>query len=151
MRKFLIPGILAGLLLFLPRRSQAVPLDVPYQILVSTVSIAGTGKVVLSTANFPSPNTTVNSLVGSYQWCVSKAVISNTAATNFSIYWSTSTLNAGTTDYWVTTTAAVPYDTNFEYRTPYCAPVGQAVVTLFDSVATSTIAVQGYLWKGWNP
>ena len=151
MRKFLIPGILAGLLLFLPYRSQAVPMDVPYQILVSTVSIPNTGKVVLSTTNFPSPNATVNSLVGSYQWCVNKAVVSNTAASNFTIFWATSTLTSGTTDYWATTTAAVPYDTNFNYRDIYCAPVGQAVVTLFDSATTSTITVQGILWKGWNP
>lgn len=149
MKKFLLPGILAVLSLFLPFRSQAVPLDVPYQILVSTVSTNGI--LVLSTATFPSGSATVNSNVGSYQWCVSKAVVSCASADNFSIFWATAPVLSGTTDYMATTTAAVPFDTDFAYRTPYCAPVGAAIVTLKSSVALSTITVQGYLWKGWNP
>ena len=148
MKKFLLPGILAVVFLFLPSRSQAVPVDMPYQILVSTVNTAGV--VVLSTANFPSPNTTVNSLVASYQWCVEQADVSCPSAANFTIYWATSTISNGTTDYAVVTSSGVPFDTNFQYRTPYCAPVGKTVVTLQSSVATSTITARGYLWKGWN-
>lgn len=149
MRKFLLPGILAVVFLFLPSRSQAAPIDVPYQILIDTTS--SNGILVISTANFPSPNVTVNSLVGNYQWCFDRMTISCASADNFSIFWATSSLTAGTTDYQVTTAAGVPFDADLGYREPYCAPVGQAVVTLKSSVAASTITVEGYLWKGWNP
>ena len=150
MKKFLLPGILAVIFLFLPLRSQAVPQDVPYQILVSTVAF-NTQQLIISTANFPSANTTVNSLVGSYQWCIEHAVVNTPSAGTFTMFWSTSTLNAGTTDYFAQTLIATAYDTNLQYRTPYCAPVGQAVLNLKSSVAGSTITAQGYLWKGWNP
>lgn len=148
MKKFLLPGILTVFALFLPSRSQAVPMDVPYQIYFSTVAF---NTLVVSTANFPSGNTTVNSLVASYQWCLEQANVSNAAANNFSMFWATSTVSAGTTDYMVTTTAAVPFDTNFRYRSFYCAPVGQPVLTLKTSVVNSTITARGFLWKGWNP
>jgi hypothetical protein len=149
MNKFLLPGILAGFLLFLPSRSQAVPLDVPYQILVTTTN--NTGTLVISTANFPSGSTAINANVATSQWCISKALVSCAVPANFSMFWSTSTITSGTTDYMVTTATAVPFDTNFTYRTPYCAPVGQPILTLKSNVAQSTITVQGYLFKGGNP
>ena len=148
MKKFLIPGILAVFALFLPARSQADPLDIPYQIQFDTVAYGTT--VVISTANFPSLNTTVNSLVASYEWCIEQVNVSNTAATSFTMAWSSTTLSPATTDYQVTTQAAVPFDTNFQYRTPYCTPVGWPVLTLKTSVSNSTMTVRGYLWKGWN-
>lgn len=148
MRKLLLPGILAVLFLFLPLRSQAYPLDVPYQIYFSTVAY---NSVIISTTNFPSGSAYVNSLVGSYQWCIEQVTVSNAAANSFSMFWSSSTLLPGTTDYQATATAAVPFDTNFNYRTPYCAPVGWPVLKLNTSVVNSTITARGYLWKGWNP
>jgi hypothetical protein len=148
MKKFLLPGILAVLSLFLPSRSQADPLDIPYQIKFDTVAYGTT--LVISTTNFPSPNATVNSLVASYEWCIEQANISNASATSFTMAWSTTTLSAATTDYQVTTAAGVPFDTNFHYRTPYCTPVGWPILTLKTSVVNSTMTVRGYLWKGWN-
>lgn len=135
--------------LFLPRLSQAVPLDVPYQILVSTVN--NTGTVVISTANFPSGNPTVNTLAASYQWCISNAVCSSPSAGLFSMSWSTSTTGVFTTDYEAATVANTAFSANFNYRTPYCAPVGDTVLKLISSVSGSTITASGYLWKGWNP
>lgn len=149
MKKFLLPGILAALFLFLPLRSQAVPLDVPYQILVTTVS--NTGVLVISTANFPSPSSGVNNAVASYQWCFDRITVSCASAENFSIFWATSAVTAGTTDYMVTTAAGVPFDANIDYREVYCAPAGQPVVTMKTSVVQSTVTVEGFLWKGWSP
>lgn len=149
MKKLLIPGILTVFALFLPSISRAAPIDVPYQILVDTVSL--NGAITLSTANFPSGNVTVNSLVSNYQWCLDRITVSCAAADNFSIFWASSAFSAGTTDYMVTTNAGIPFDADLGYREPYCAPVGQAVVTLKSSVANSTITAEGYLWKGWNP
>lgn len=149
MKKFRIPGILAAFVLFLSARSQAAPIDVPYKILVSTTN--SSGLLVISTTNFPSANANVNSLVGSYQWCIDRMTISCASADNFSIYWTTAAVTAGTTDYMVTTAAGVPFDGDVGYREPYCAPVGASVVTLKSSVAASTITVEGYLWNGWNP
>lgn len=149
MKKFLLPGILAVFALFLPLRSQAVPLDVPYQLLISTTN--NTGTLVLSTANFPSASAYVNSNVATFQWCISKAIVSCASAASFTMYYATSTLTTGTTDFMVTTAAGVPYDPPLAYRTPYCAPVGSPILTLKSSVVASTITVQGYLWKGWNP
>lgn len=149
MKKFLLPGILAVLFLFLPPKSQAAPIDVPFQILIDSTN--NTGTLVVSTTNFPSPNVTVNSLVGNYQWCFDRITVSCASADSFSIFWATSTLSSGTTDYLVTTAAGVPFDADLGYREPYCAPVGQSVVTLKSSVAASTITLEGFLWKGWNP
>lgn len=149
MKKFLLPGILAVFSLFLPLRSQAIPIDVPYQILIDTTNNSGT--LVVSTANFPSASAFVNSQVGSFQWCFDRITVSCASADNFSIFWATSTITPGTTDYQATTAAGTPFDVDLGYREPYCAPVGQAVVTLKSSVALSTITVEGYLWKGWNP
>lgn len=146
MKKYALPGILAVLFLFLPLRSQAVPLDVPYLLYVSTTLPAS---VVLSTTNFPSANTGTNSNVASYQWCVDRLTVSCASASNFSIFWSTNSLAAGTTDYQVTTAAGVPFDMDLSYREPYCAPIGYPVVTLKSSVVLSTVTVGAYLYKGW--
>lgn len=149
MKKFLLPGIIAVFALFLPRMSQAIPIDVPYQILIDTTN--NTGSIVVSTTNFPSITSSVNSNVASYQWCLDRITVSCASADNFTIFWSTNILSNGTTDYSVTTSAGIPFDIDLGYREPYCAPVGQPIVTLKSSVAASTITLEGYLWKGWNP
>lgn len=149
MKKFLLPGIFA-VFLFLPRESRAVPLDVPYQILVSTAAF-NTTTLVISTNNFPSPTSSVNANVGNYQWCVSNVVVSAPSAGQFTMFWSTSPLTTGSTDYSAALVANTAYQANFNYRTPYCAPVGDPILTLKSSVAGSTITAGGYLWKGWSP
>jgi hypothetical protein len=150
MRKFLLPGILAVFSLFLPLRSQAVPLDVPYQILVST-EIGNVSQLIISTNNFPSGSALVNSNVLNYQWCITNAVVSSPSAGLFTMAWSTSTLTPANTDYAVATVANTALQANFNYRTPYCAPEGEPVLTIRTGVAGSTITASGYLWKGWNP
>lgn len=148
MKKFLLPGILA-VFLFLPRESQALPLDVPYQILVSTVNA---GAVVLSTNTFPSGNPTVNANVANYQWCVDRVIVSSyTAGTTFSMAWSTSALTSNATDYIDVISGSAATQITWNYRTPYCAPVGQTFLKLTSSVATAILSVEGYLWKGWSP
>lgn len=149
MRKILLPGILTVFALFLPLKSQAVPLDVPFQLALTTTST--TGSIVISTTNFPSGVPSVNASVANYQWCFDRITVSCPNADSFSIFWSTSALTAGTTDYVVITSSGVPFDADFGYREPYCAPVGQPVVTLKSSVTGSTISASGYLWKGWSP
>lgn len=148
MRKLLSPGILAVFFLFLPLKSQAVPLDVPYQILVSTVN--NTSTIVISTSNFSSLVPSINANVATAQWCIEHAVVSTPSAASFSMSWSTSTTGVSTTDYVAATVANTPYDTNFQYRDPYCAPVGNTVLTLKSSVAGSTITASGYLFRGWT-
>ena len=150
MKKFLLPGVLAVFAFILPLKSQAVPLDVPYQLYVDTVTIAG-GQLVISTATFPSGSSIVNSNVANYQWCLENVVVNSPSNGLFQIAYATSTLNASTTDYYSYTQANVALNVGFNYRTPYCAPVGQAVLRLTPSVSGSTMTVQGYLYKGWNP
>lgn len=150
MKKFLSPGILAVLSFFLPLRSQAVPLDVPYQIYIDTVTLAG-GQLVISTNTFPSPVAAVNANILNYQWCLENVIVNSPSAGLFQIASSTSTLTPSTTDYYSYTQANVPLNVGFNYRTPYCAPQGNAVLRLTPNVAGSTMTVQGYLWKGWNP
>lgn len=149
MRKFLLAGVLAFCFTSV---SRADPLDVPYQILVDTV---GFGVVTLSTSNFASPVGAINNGVLNSKWCVDHVVVSGGGSpVTFTMAWSTgpTTLTNPTTDYVVVTTSGVPYDSQWPYRDPYCAPTGQAILQLRTSgVTTSTITVQGYLWKGWNP
>jgi hypothetical protein len=149
MKKLLLPGMLA-VFLFLPRESQAVPLDIPYQILISTV-VQNATTIVISTNNFPSGSAFVNSNVANYQWCISDLIVSAPSAASFTMFWSTSPLTTGTTDYAAALVANTAYQSNFNYRTPYCAPVGDPILTLKSSVSGSTITASGYLWKGWNP
>ena len=149
MKKFLLPGILAVFTLFLPARSQANPLDIPYQVYYSTVN---TGSVVISTTNFPSAVPSVNTNVVNNEWCIEHLTVSSALGATVSIAWSTNTLTAYTTDYQlVVSTTGVPYDEVYPYRDPYCAPDGQAVLRVFSSVSSAIISVTGYLWKGWNP
>lgn len=147
MKRLFVPGILS-VFLFLPAKSQAQPLDVPYQIYFATTAA---NSIVVSTANFPSPSASVNANVASYQWCIDHAVVTAPSASTFTMAWSTGTLSAPTTDYAVVTAANVPYDAQWPYRDPYCAPVGQPILKINSTVAGSSITVQGYLWKGWNP
>lgn len=149
MKKFLLPGILA-VFLFLPRQSQAVPLDVPYQIPVTT-AVFNASMIVISTSNFPAANPTINTNVASYQWCISNLIVNTPSAGLFTMFWSTSPLTNGTTDYAAATVANTAFSQSFNYRTPYCAPIGNPVLTLKSSVTGSTITASGYLWKGWNP
>lgn len=149
MRKFLALGILASIL-FIPLKSRAVPLDVPYQILVDTVSVGQS--VQLSTTNFPSGNTTVNTNAQSSQWCVSHLVVSAPVLpATITMFWSTATWVNGTTDYIVVNSSVTPYNEQWPYRQPYCDPTSNAVLNIRSSVAGSTITVEGYLFKGWNP
>lgn len=151
MRKLFALGTFAVISLFLPSRSQAVPIDVPYQLLFSTTA---TTTLTISSTTFPSPSAAVNSNVASYQWCLERGEITvPSGAANFSIYWSTSSFgfNTGTTDYLVITGTATPYAMPLNYRTPYCAPIGATTVTVKSSAAGAVINAGGYLFKGWNP
>ena len=69
MKKFLLPGILAVVYLFLPLRSQAAPIDVPYQILLDTTKRYGNTRGVFN-LNFPSGVSSINTNVSSFQWCL---------------------------------------------------------------------------------
>lgn len=151
MRKLLLPVILAVFALFLPSKSQAWPITLPYQIVVDTWNI---NSVQLSTTNFPSGVPSVNQNVVNDQWCISHLVVSSTgAAQNVTIAWSTGTLGPYTTDYYVTThPQGIPYDEQWGVQSPYCAPTGSTNVKITASgVIASTISVEGFLWKGMTP
>lgn len=148
MKKLLLPGILAVFTLFLPSRSQAQPMDFPYQISITTVAFTS---LVISTANFPSPSAAVNANVANYQWCVDQITVSAAGTASFTMAWSTSTLTRATTDYAVVIASGTPFQDEWSNRDPYCAPVGSPVLKLNSSVSGSTITAQGFLWKGWNP
>lgn len=150
MRKFLAGIFLACAALFSPSPAHAWPITVPYQIAADTWSLVS---VVLSTTNFPSPVPAINANVVNDQWCISHlAVSSPNLASNVTIAWSTSTLTAATTDFFVVThNAGIPYDSQWGVQSPYCAPVGKTILTITSSVAGSTVAVEGFLWKGYAP
>lgn len=148
MKKLLLPGILMVFTLFLPSGSQAQPMDFPYQISITTKAFTS---ITISTANFPSPVSSINNNVGNYQWCIDRVVVSASSPAAFTMAWSTSTLTNSTTDYAVVVATGTPYQDEWSNRDPYCAPVGFPVLKLISSVAGSTITAQGYLWKGWNP
>ena len=61
------------------------------------------------------------------------------------------TLSPSTTDYIVVTSTGVPYDTQWGYRVPYCAPMGAVVAKITSSVVGSIITMEGFVWKGWTP
>lgn len=148
MRKRFIAGTLAVFALFLPLKSRALPLDVPYQIYFDTVNV---NSITISTATFPSANSGVNAAVATNQWCLDHIVVSAPATPSvFTIFSSSNVLLSGTTDFLVVTSTGAAYDAQWPYRDPKCYPVGQAVVTMKSSVAGSTITASGYLWKGWN-
>lgn len=147
MKKLMLPGILA-VFLFLPSKSQAQPMDFPYQISITTTAFTS---VTISTANFPSLSAVVNANVANYQWCVDRVVVSAANAAAFTMAWSTSTLTRATTDYAVIVASGTPYLDEWSNHDVYCAPVGFPVLKLTSSVSGSTITAQGFLWKGWNP
>lgn len=148
MKKFLLAGALAVFTLFLPSKSHANPLDVPYGILFTTTSA---GSIVVSTTNFPSASVSVNSNVATAQWCINHLIVSAPdVASTVTIAWSTSTLTAATTDYLVVTSTGVPYNDQWSYRQPYCAPVGNSIVAVTSTKSTAKITLEGYLFRGWN-
>lgn len=147
MKKLLLPGILAVFLL--PLISQAVPLDVPYQIYVSTAA-GNVNSIILSTTNFPSPVASINNNVAQYQWCIENLMVASGGTSAVTIAYSTSTLSPSTTDYSAIETSGSTYQDRMSYRVPYCAPVGNPIVKVNSTINGSTITVQGYLWKGWN-
>ena len=139
MRKFLAAGILAVFVLFLPSKSHAVPLDVPYgNTAISSFTV--NSSLVLSSTTLPTSN---------YAWCLSHVAVSVPSPAMFSIYISSmNTLTPSTTNFMVSITTN-PYDTQWAYRTPYCAPAGN-YIGLKSSVAGSTITIEGYSFGGWN-
>lgn len=148
MKKVLLPGMLA-VFLFVPRLSQAVPLSIPYQILISTVN---SGSVTISTSTFPSGNSLVNSNVANYQWCVDRVLISSyTTGTIFTMAWSTSTLSPATTDFIYVINGSAGQDLGWSEGVPYCAPVGRTILKLTSSLSSAIITVEAYLFKGWTP
>lgn len=148
MKKLLLPGILAVFTLFFPLRSQAQPMDFPYQIAITTTAFTS---ITISTANFPSGSSAVNANVANYQWCIDRVVVSAASVAAFTMAWSTSTLTRSTTDYAVSIATGAPYIDEWSNHDMYCAPTGFPILKLTSSVAGSTITAQGFLWKGWNP
>lgn len=110
--------------------------------------------MIVSTTTFPNASAYVNGNVANYQWCITHVAVSSfNLPTTFTMAYSTAPftqpLTSGTTDYRVFT-ASGTYEFVWPYRTPYCAPVGQKVLTITSSVATAILTVEGYLFRGWN-
>lgn len=148
MKKLLSLGIFAVFTLFLPRRSQAVPLDIPYYVAVDTVAIDQ--DVILSTTIFKPANTGLTVSTSTYNWCLSHLAVSGKGVTTtVSFFWGQESTTAGTTDYEVNLSSGVPYDTQWAYKTPYCAPTGNNALHVHSS-AGGTITLEGYLFGGWN-
>lgn len=148
MKKFLLPGILTVFSLFLPSRSQANPLDVP----------TGGGRVTLSSFTFTPGyfvgkstfSVAFTTPTAAYQYCINHIAVTAPNSGVFEMWSSTSAITAGTTDYMVQLSSGVPYDTQWSYMNPYCAPQG-ALFNLFLGVAGSTVTYEGYTFKGLNP
>ena len=143
MRKFLAAGILAVFVLFLPSKSHAVPLDVPNRG-TSFSMVITTGSVVLSTTSFPTSTYP-------YQWCLEHVTVYQAnAGSMFTMYVSSmNTLTPSTTNYAVGVGTGTAYDHSWTYRTPYCAPAGD-YLGMVNSVAASTITIEGYEFGGWS-
>lgn len=147
MRKILLEGILAVLIIFCAARSHATPLDIP----------TGGGRIIAPstfTANgyFSGKSNTSVALstpVAGYGYCINHVVVTAPSAGLFEMWWSTSTTTSGTTDYMATVAAGVPYDTQWGSRTPYCSPP-DTLLNLFLGVSGSTMTFEGYTFKGWN-
>jgi hypothetical protein len=139
MRKLLAAGILAVFGLFLPSKSHAVPLDVPYGGDAFTIT-SSTGIILSSGALRTS----------SYQWCVEHIAVSVGSTDTFSMYFSSmNTLTPSTTNYVVVVTSNSPYDTTWASRTPYCIPPGD-YLGITNSVSGSTVTLEGYTFGGWS-
>lgn len=151
MKKFLLPGILAVFSLFLPSRSQAFPIDVTMAggfIIPPTTATAAGFFDFASTFSVTLTTPPVNSM-----YCLDKLSITAPSAGTFSIYWATTTLAqlpTTTTGYIVSLAANTPYNMELDYREPLCSPPNN-LMTLQMGVTGSTVAVEGYTFKGWNP
>jgi hypothetical protein len=142
MRKFTAAGILAVFSLFLPSKSHAVPLDVPNHGTAFSM-VVSTSNVILSSTSLPTSTYP-------YQWCLEHIIINSGSASNFTMYVSSmNTLTPSVTNYFALTTASTAYDHTWDYRTPYCAPAGD-YLGMIDSVAGSTITIEGYAFGGWS-
>ena len=161
MKKFLLAIFAAGAVLVCLHKAsapvQAWPIGTPYRIIVDTWAV---NSLTVSTTNFPSGAPSINANVAQDQWCLTHMVISAPdIAAQVTIAWSTSTLSARTTDYFmVTHQAGIPYDTQWGNTSPYCAPIGYPILTVtvssgttLGSVSGSTITLEGFLWNGENP
>jgi hypothetical protein len=154
MKKFLVPGILAALFLFLPARSQANPIDVPTGggRISAPMTTTGNGFFVF-TSTF---NVQLTTPPVGYQYCVTHVAVTAPSQGFFEIWWSSQTTVAatgpmlGTTDYVVSLSTQVPYDSQWAYRSAYCAPFNDPL-NFFTSASISTVTVEGYTFKGWNP
>lgn len=151
MKKYLVPGILTVLFLFLPSRSQANPIDVPTRgnQVSPPFTTASSGYFdFASTFSVTLTTPPVNAM-----WCIDKLSVTAPSAGLFSIYWASSSLvnlPTTTTGYAVWLAAAVPYNAELDYREPLCAPAGN-LMFFNEGVAGSTFSVEGYSFTGWNP
>lgn len=150
MRKFLSAGILTGFL-FLPSKSHAIPLDVPTGgNAVSPPFTASSPGYFDFASTF---SVTLTTPPAGYQYCLDKMSITAPSAGLFSIYWATSTLNGlpqTTTGYAVWLAAATPYNQELDYREPLCSPPNN-LMFMNMGVTGSTMSIEGYTFKGWNP
>ena len=148
MRKFLTLGILAGLLLFLPRRSRANPIDVPIGggWIAAPISAPANGYFTFQSTYTITLTTPTSS---SYQYCLAHLVARSPSDAAFTISWATSTaFSPSTTDFTIYLTT-IPYDTQWSDHQPYCAPPGDLI--RFTPPTGSTYTVEGFTFKGWNP
>lgn len=127
----------------------AVPLDVPYQVLIDTTT--NTSTIILSSNTVPSAAGILNANPTGYAWCIDRFAATSTTAGTVTFGWAQSQGSASTVDHRIAVAALTPYNMPLEYRTPYCAPVGQNQLTVTASVVGSTMTLEGYLFKGWNP
>lgn len=154
MKKFLLPGILAAIFLFLPSRSQALTLDIP---------TGGYRQSILSPSSSSSTYVTLGYFVGKstfsvalstpptgYGYCINHVVVTAPSAGLFEMWYSTSVITSGTTDYMVQTAASTPYIEQWPRNNAYCAPVNDEL-NLYLGVAGSTMTFEGFTFKGWNP
>jgi len=145
MRKFLLAGIVA---IFLPLYCHANPLDVPTGGNWITPPTAATVN-----GYFVGKSTTSVKLTtptASYQYCITHVAVTAPSAGVFEMWWSTSAITAGTTDYVVQLAANSLYDTTWANRTPYCSPPDN-LLNIFLGVSGSTVTYEGYTYKGGNP
>lgn len=150
MKKFLLPGILAVVFLFLPSRSQAYTLDVPTRgdNISPPFSATASGWFdFVSTYTVTLTTPPVNAM-----YCLDKVSVTAPTAGLFSITVATeaASLNpVNTTFAGVWLAAATPYNMELDYREPLCGPPNDLMT--INVVAGSTMTVEGYTYTGWNP
>ena len=148
MRKFLTLGILAGLLLFLPHRSRANPMDLPTGggWIPAPINASANGYFTF-TSTYTITLTTPTS--SAYQYCLAHLVARSASDAGFTISWATSTaFSPSTTDFSIYLTT-LPYDTQWSEHQTYCSPPG--ALLRFTPPSVSTYSVEGFTFKGWNP